>query len=279
MIGKHNEPFNPEEIGEIENSIEAKELKDLAEELYKKGLITTSAGHLKKGMVKHFFSPEYLWAYVKTIQGCELKSGMKVLDLGGASTPIVFWCAKKGLDITTIDQQSKLVENTSKIAGIMGWNNLKAIRGDMTDTKLAENSFDAVFSVAVIHFLPKDVRKKAMREMARVVKPGGKIGIIFDFGKGTGRKGNYDEEYYNSQHDPLRDAKEIEETFFRPEVSLIGNQDLSEKIHRDKSAVRKSHISDALKRMSLKRILALPYLLVNSPYFKYTFYSIFLRKL
>ena len=38
-----------------------------------------------------------------------------------------------------------------------------------------DNSFDLVYCVYLFHELPEDIRKKAVQEMARVVKPGGMV--------------------------------------------------------------------------------------------------------
>ncbi len=39
-------------------------------------------------------------------------------------------------------------------------------------------SFDAVFCTLVLHHLPKDVRETAIREMRRVLRPGGRLVLV-----------------------------------------------------------------------------------------------------
>lgn len=277
---KYNKPFEPSDMEEVSRSLAAKELRDLAEELYQNGILTSSVGHLPDKLQKHSFSPEYLWAYSRIIEICGLRPGMKVLDGGGASTPIVFYCGKKGINITTIEQQGTLVENTKRAAEKMGWGSINAVQGDMTETGFPDNYFDVVFSVAVLQFLPSEIKMKAVKEFSRVLKPGGILGLIFDFGKSAGRKGEYEDEYYDSFHLPLRNTREIQEYIIEPVgLPLYGNQDLSDELSRDKSLVRKNLIRSTIKNKNIKKAIAFPYLYFKSPYFNYTFYSLFFKKL
>jgi ubiquinone/menaquinone biosynthesis C-methylase UbiE len=94
---------------------------------------------------------------------------MKVLDGGGASSPIVFYCGKKGIDITTLDLQESLVENTKKVANKMGWNTITAIKRDMTDTGFPNNYFDAIISISVFEHLPEPLRP--LQEFKRLLRP------------------------------------------------------------------------------------------------------------
>lgn len=262
MIDKHNKPFELADMDYIYQSPVAIELKELIEELYSSSL-----------------SPEYLWAYTRIIEICNLQPGMKVLDGGGADSPIIFYCAKKGIDITTIEQQESLVEHTKEVADRMGWNNITAIKGDMTETGFSDNYFDAVFSVSVLQFLPPEIKIKAIKEFTRILKPEGILGLIFDFGQGTGRKGSYEGEYHDSLHRPLKNVKEIYKYIIQPsELPLYGNQDLTDKITVNKHHIRKALLADFLRGKSLKRRIAFPYLFFKSPYFYYTFYSLFLKK-
>jgi SAM-dependent methyltransferase len=52
---------------------------------------------------------------------------------------------------------------------------LHLIEGDATDLPFADNSFDAVYSITVLEECDAD---KALAEMARVVRPGGPVGVV-----------------------------------------------------------------------------------------------------
>ena len=161
----------------------------------------------------------------------------------------------------------------------MKWKTIQAKRGNMVDTGFPDNYFDAIFSVAVIQSFPTEIKIKAMKEFARILKPGGIIGLVFDFGKSTGRKASYQYNEYDQAHLPLRNIKEIQNYLIKPaNLKLYGNQDLSGKIACDKWHIRKATFIKAIKERNLKHLAAFPYLFFKSPYFYYSFYSMFLRK-
>ncbi|MGN6149067.1 MAG: class I SAM-dependent methyltransferase, partial [Rhizomicrobium sp.] len=52
--------------------------------------------------------------------------------------------------------------------------------GDITRLPFADASFDAIISMIVIHNIPsREGRDQALRELARVLKPGGRM-VIYD---------------------------------------------------------------------------------------------------
>jgi arsenite methyltransferase len=51
--------------------------------------------------------------------------------------------------------------------------------GDITKLPFSDSAFDAVISMTVIHNIPsRDLRDQALRELVRVLKPGGRIAIF-----------------------------------------------------------------------------------------------------
>ena len=51
--------------------------------------------------------------------------------------------------------------------------------GDITKLPFSDASFDAVISMTVIHNIPsRDARDQALRELVRVLKPGGRIALF-----------------------------------------------------------------------------------------------------
>jgi ubiquinone/menaquinone biosynthesis C-methylase UbiE len=280
MNKKINKPFELADMEDINRSPIALELKEMVVELTKKNLATTITGNLNNSNLnsgKDFFTPRYLWSYVRIIEVLNLKRGMRVFDAGGASSPIVFYYGKKGIEIVTMDLQKSLVENTKKVASKMGWK-ITAIEGDMTETSFPDNYFDAIFSIAVLQVLPNEIKVKAMKEFARILKPGGIIGLVFDFGESTKKKANYQYQNYDQLHTPIRNIEEMKKYIIEPSgLKIYGNQDLSDKINLDKNYVRKSFLLKAIREKKLKNLIAFPYFFFRSPYFRYNFYSLFLK--
>ena len=285
MKGNYNKPFEPKDMDYVNQSRTARELKELVDELTEKKLIATTSGNFKysnlneKIKYQYTLHPMRLWEYTRVIEICDLQQGMKVLDGGGASSPIVFYCGKKEIDITTLDLQESLIENTKEVATKMGWNTITAIKRDMTKTGFPDSTFDAIISISVLEHLPNKIKIKGIKEFARILKPNGIIGLTFDFGKSVNAKSDYEYNDYDQLHTPIRNIDEIYEYFIKPSgLKLYGNEDLMNKINPDKRFVRRDIIADFMEKKSVKKLISSIYLFLNSPYFHYTFYSIFLKK-
>lgn len=93
-----------------------------------------------------------------------------VLDIGCGVGRIVSLLTDQGFDVTGIDVSKPLVE---KAKSLFPDNEFRV--ADITDTDFSANSFDyAVFSFFGLDYvLPKANREKALREIYRVLKPGG----------------------------------------------------------------------------------------------------------
>lgn len=56
---------------------------------------------------------------------------------------------------------------------LRSYTNVDFLQGDATDLPFKDETFEAVYSVFVLHEMPKSVREKTLREAFRVLKPGG----------------------------------------------------------------------------------------------------------
>lgn len=101
--------------------------------------------------------------------------GKKVLEVGcGAGTDFIQF-ARAGADVYGVDLASKSIELTNtrlKLYGLKG--NVR--EADSETLPFEENMFDLVYSWGVIHHTPDT--EKAIKEIYRVLKPGGKIVIM-----------------------------------------------------------------------------------------------------
>jgi arsenite methyltransferase len=108
----------------------------------------------------------------------ELREGETVLDLGSGGGIDVILSAKRvgptgkafGLDMT--DEMLALAQTNAKKAGI---ENAIFLKGVMEDVPLPAASVDVVISNCVIN-LSTD-KPAVLREIARVLKPGGRVGV------------------------------------------------------------------------------------------------------
>lgn len=107
-----------------------------------------------------------------------LRPGETVLDLGSGGGLDVFLAAKKlgragkaiGLDMT-----QDMIDLARRNAARAGLNNVEFKLGDIEDMPIDDASIDCVISNCVINLCPD--KEAAFREIARVLKPGGRVAI------------------------------------------------------------------------------------------------------
>ena len=107
-------------------------------------------------------------------EACDLRYDERVLDVAAGNGNATLAAARRGCKVTSTDYVSTLLERGAERA-----------RADRLDVKFevadaealpyADASFDAVLSTFGVMFAPDHVR--AARELARVVRPGGRVGL------------------------------------------------------------------------------------------------------
>lgn len=121
------------------------------------------------------FGMEKLWR-VATTKAIEPRAGQKILDLAagtGASSVVL---ARSGADVVAADfSQGMIAEGRRRHGGVTG---ITFQQADAMDLPFADNEFDTV----TISYGLRNVHdpKKALAEMLRVTKPGGRI-VIAEF--------------------------------------------------------------------------------------------------
>ncbi len=161
---------------------------------------------------------EYAWLYKVVGLGC---GGMSVLDLGGPASHLTVLSALCGARVTSLDVNPKYVQQGLECVSILGLEqSLHPQVGDMRDlSAFPDESFDAVISCSVLEHLPAEDQKAALREVSRVLRPGGVVGITFDFGIGAAGAN----EYLPPPHDPPSTAADALARFVQADLELVGN--------------------------------------------------------
>ena len=105
--------------------------------------------------------------------------GLKFLELGagtGRLTRFVALAFPKA-QIIAMDLSSPYLKKARE-TNLANMSRVDFIQGDAAEIPFTDEKFDAVFSCFMFHELPLDIRKKIMRESARVTKQGGFIGFV-----------------------------------------------------------------------------------------------------
>jgi ubiquinone/menaquinone biosynthesis C-methylase UbiE len=102
--------------------------------------------------------------------------GERVLEIGPGTgyytLDLAQWVEPDGM-VEVFDIQQEMLDHTMRRAGQRGLANVSATRGDATGLPYEDDSFDAALLVAVLGEIPEG--DAALRELRRVLKPGGRL--------------------------------------------------------------------------------------------------------
>jgi len=134
---------------------------------------------------KPAFYAARLWEYPYSILSAELQPGMMVADIGCGMTAFTIYlkdyvrCDVTGVDPDVFDSGIKY-KGHGVSQEFLSNTGLRVLRGDITDIPLETDSQDRVFCISVMEHVTPDVRLQGMREIARILKPGGRAIVTVD---------------------------------------------------------------------------------------------------
>ena len=111
-----------------------------------------------------------------------INAGDRVLDLGCGFGRHAFEAARRGGDVIAVDHSAEELQQVNGLFATMrGAGEIppgriaRAVRADLLALPFPDNYFDVVMASEVLEHIPDDER--AMAEIARVVRPGGRVAV------------------------------------------------------------------------------------------------------
>ena len=105
-------------------------------------------------------------------------AGLRVADIGTGTGILAAELARLGLSVVAIDHSARMLEAAKTKLAAEGIRGVELREGEVGALPLENDELDAAFAHRVLHYLPSPA--DAIREMARVVKPGGQV-VVIDF--------------------------------------------------------------------------------------------------
>lgn len=155
--------------------------------------------------------------------GPEVRSNMRLLDAGGASSLFSCYLASMGCKLHSIDLNKALVSNGNRIAKSMGWS-MYSYAMNIRKLDFEDDYFDHAYSICVFEHLDYETKQSALSEIGRCLKPNGILSITFDYRNPapdiTGRGSD------TSEKNQIKNPDDIKRNFLSTGCfELLGNQE------------------------------------------------------
>jgi SAM-dependent methyltransferase len=147
-------------------------------------LYRTSVGLGARYLVRHGFlrqavvrvvvplDPSRYLELPETLHELGATPGQRVLDLASPKL-LAVTLAREGVDVTSVDELEPEIETWRKLT--QGEPRLSLLVADGRALPFESESFDHAYSVSVLEHIAGDGDAQALRELARVTKPGGRV--------------------------------------------------------------------------------------------------------
>ncbi len=139
---------------------------------------------------KSFYGSRF-WEYPFAVLTAKLEFGMKCADIGCGSTPFTPYLCEvvgkenvTGFDPDYVDneQDARHLSFGARKSHIEKFG-FRFQQNDFVKLDVPDETFDRVFCISVLeHIDNSEVKQRGLQEMARILKPGGKLIITFDTG-------------------------------------------------------------------------------------------------
>lgn len=111
---------------------------------------------------------------------CQVRKGDRVLDIGTGTGELARRFAQnRGCRVVGLDPTADMIEAARRKEAAEDWGDVRfdVVEAPFLEIPYGDGSFDAVASTQAFHHLPEEQKPAAVREMARVLRRGGRLAI------------------------------------------------------------------------------------------------------
>ncbi len=137
-------------------------------------------GYLREAVVRVVvpLDPSRYLEFPETLRELAARPGERVIDLASPKLVAVS-LARRGVEVVSVDELESEIEIWRRLAG-----DTPGLRFEIADGRalpFADASFDHAYSISVIEHIPGDGDAAALLELARVIRPGGRIVVTLPY--------------------------------------------------------------------------------------------------
>ncbi len=137
-------------------------------------------GYLREAVIRVVvpLDPSRYLEFPETLRELDARRGDRVIDLASPKL-VAASLARDGVEVVSVDELPSEVETWQQLAGhIRG---LTVQVADGRSLPFPDESFDHAYSISVLEHIPGDGDAAALRELARVLRPGGRIVVTLPY--------------------------------------------------------------------------------------------------
>ena len=127
--------------------------------------------------IEHLF-PDYLRVAEELVQMLEITAVQRVLDLGCGTGMVTLPAMMRARQVVGLDLTMAMLTRLQQKSSHLDKHVPVLVQGDANALPLADSSFDRATTSFMLLHLTNAEKQQALREVARVLVPGGRLGIL-----------------------------------------------------------------------------------------------------